>query len=463
MADPDKILYQSNYYKPLIDKAMRITRDYVSEHKLILTGGMAIDLALRAKGKSIYDDDTLPDYDIISDKNLYHATALAEKLCKAGLPDVNVINAIHITTVKVRIKRVVFLDSTYVPPLCMERIPYLDIDDLRVVHPHYQFIDQRHSLSHLMSDTGLSLNIFNRLTKDVNRNRILRSLYPIQSNPDTYGKSSRIIKIPIDFIKINEKCLKQIDPEVYVYTGPACITGYLGYLIMMALFDNTLNKLVVTDSHLEVSIPKGIPVRIISCDIESIKPNKKLTMYRPLLGLKPVSQTNEDFEFVDTYGARIGCNIIELPNKLKVCVGSVDFLLMEMLRDRIYINKEPYSSYYCELVDAVDKKQLDEMSSSEWCPSLNCYGIDDLPEYRVFMLEKLMNPDTTNDLKPKSSYPFAPKCITRSKFDEANSHYFRIDGIQDNSLQHSSYKYIVESFKDFLDKKRNPTERDSSD
>lgn len=93
MQDPDTVLYQLNYYKHLIDKAMAMTEQYVSEHKLILTGGMAIDIALRAKGGGIYDVDSIPDYDIISDKNVEHANALVRVLCNEGLPDIAVISA----------------------------------------------------------------------------------------------------------------------------------------------------------------------------------------------------------------------------------------------------------------------------------------------------------------------------------------------------------------------------------
>ena len=455
MTDSDIILHQLNHYKSSVDRAIKITEQYVSEHKLILTGGMAIDLALRAKGQSLYSDDTLPDYDIISDKNLFHATALAEKLCKEGLPDINVINAIHITTVKVRIKKIVLLDATYIPTLCIEQIPYLDIEHLRVVHPNYQLIDQRLSLSHLMADTGISLNIFNRLSKDFKRNALLRSLYPIESSSSK--QTTKKITIPLDLIQVKEMCIDQLDPNALVYTGPACISGYVGYVIMMALFNNTLNQLVITKDYLELSIPTQIPVRIISCDIDSLKPfiSKKHSMYRPLLNIKPVSIRDKGFEYVDTYGSRIGCNIIDLSDNVKVCVASVDYLLMEMLRDRIYIDDEPYSSYYCELVNAVDQQQLDEKSSSIWWPSLNCYGIDNLPEYRVFMLEKLMDPDGTRNLKPKSSYPFPPNCFTKSEFVENDSHYFRIDGTEDNSLTHSNFRYIIQSFREYLDKKRN--------
>ena len=454
MQDSETILYQSNFYKPLIDRAIKLTEAYVSEHKLILTGGMSIDLALRAKGGSIYDDDALPDYDIISDRNMDHANALAEILCKDGLPNINVINAFHITTARVRIKSVVLLDATYIPPACFNRIPFLDIGHLRIVHPHYQFIDQRLSLSNLFGDTGISLNIFNRLKKDMGRNALLREMYPIESKP-LKSKSSRIVKLPLDLIKLDEDYLDQVDPDVFIYTGPTCVAGYAGFLIVMSIVNKS--KLTITNTDLELSVPDNIPVRLLVKKLDSLQSyiGKKSITYRPLINLKPVTKRSGDIEFVDTFGSKIGCNIIELKPGIKVCVASADYLLMEMLRDRIYVDDEPFSSWYKELVDEVDKQQSIEDSDLIWWPSLNCYGKYDVPEAKVFMLEKLMDPEGSRDFKPKSSYTQYPKCQTKSGFVPDNSHYFRIDGSEDKDIVHTNYDYVLQEFKAFVDKKRN--------
>lgn len=453
MVDADIVLNQLNHYKPLIDRATQLTVAYVSEHKLILTGGMAIDLALRVKNESIYDDDTLPDYDIISDENLLHANALAEIFCKEGLPDINVINAVHITTVKVRMRNIVFLDATYIPPSTYKQIPYLDVGHLRIMHPHYLFIDQRSSLSQLMVDTGISLNVFNRLSKDVKRNMKLRNLYPIQSTK--IKLSSRIVRIPIDLIKLDESALIQYDKDAAVYTGPTCISGYVGYVLMMIQSKKIKNEVIITDSYLEISVPDTIPVSLLTCDVESIKSYiKKPTMYRPLVNLKSFTMRDGDIEYIDTYGQRNSCNFIELTKDLKVCVASVDYLLMEFLRDRIFISEEPYSEWYLQLVDVVDQMRELEDSDAIWWPSLNCYGRDNLPEYRMSILEKLMSPEESNALKPKSSYLKAPKCVTKKGFIPEDSHYFQIDGRQDNTIKHTNYKFIMEEFDNYLNKKR---------
>ncbi len=454
MEDPEILSYKLNFYKPLLDKAITITERYVSKHKLILTGGMAIDLALRAKGKSIYDDDQLPDYDIISDENLMHAHSLAKELCDAGLPNINVINAVHVTTVRVRMKRDVLLDATYVPSSCYSKIPYLDVSDLRVVHPHYQFIDQRLSLSQLVADTGKSLNVFNRLKKDITRNLLLRSEYPVDTKPQKW--KHRSVKIPLDLIRIDTSKLNEIDKDAFVYTGKTCIAGFLGYAIMMQQHDSSLQHISIDSEYLTVNVPTDLPIRFLTVNMNEAKAfMNKPKMYRPLINIKPVCLKEGDFELVDTYGLRIGCNIIKLSDKLSVCVASVDYLLMEHLRDRIYIDKEPYSSMYLTLSNVVD--QMREVDSHlMWWPSLDCYGMHNLPEYRVLMLERLMDPDTAGKLKPRNEYLQKSKeCKVRpNNFDSADSHYFMIDGEQDDKLNHTNYKYVVDAFNAFIKNKK---------
>lgn len=449
MGDPDIVIYQHNYAKPLLDRAIQLTERYVSEHKLVLTGGMAIDLALRAKGAAIYSDDQLPDYDIISDRNLEHAHALAAILCEAKLPDINVINAVHITTVRVRMQRAVLLDATYVPPICYAKIPYLDVGHLRVVHPHYQFIDQRMSLSTLLADTGLSLNVFNRLIKDVERNSILRQYYPITATKATW--KTRRVSVPLEYIRIDPSCVEQLGDDVFVYTGSTCISGYLAYAIMINQQSSETIPIEITDTTLSLEIPADMPLSLLAYNIDG--PKKMLRapdVYRPLLNLKPVSLREGDIEIADSYGSRVGCNRISLGPGLDVCVASVDFILKEFLRDRIYVSDEPYSSLYAELVQVVDKMRATS-SPQMWWPALNCYGKDNLPEYRVFAVERLMNPTLANVLKPRNEFLQKEKCKIRNpEFPREHSHYFLIDGQLDPSMQHTNYKYIMREFDQFV-------------
>lgn len=489
MQDPDIILYESNLYKPIIDKANKLTEAYVSEHKLILTGGMAIDLALRAKGDQIYDDNAVPDFDIISDHNLDHANALAKILCNEGIPDVNVINAIHITTVRVRVRNIPFLDATYIPTKCFERIPYLDIGQFRVVHPFYQFIDQRLSLSALMAEFGGSTNSDHRFIKDITRNELLRSYYAIenQNKVEMYP-----VLIPLNKIKIDVDKLMELN-DAFIYTGNSCIAGYAAISIL-------LDKFKLKDDHVEVMMPKDMPIRLLTCDSTFIEAHtKRPKIFRPLLNLKPITLKEKSYEYVDTYGMRVSANMIKLSSEISVCIAGVDYLLMELLRDRIYISEEPFSSTYNEIVKIVDKhrnnesnleilkkfdqalleqllegtdKDLDEEqimklkmhldkqigADAKWLPTSNIYGKDFLPEYRMAMLEKLIDPERYKTLKPKNSYLSEPECKTKTGFNFDDSHYYNIDGSEDNTIIHTNYKHIVESFHDLVNQKKKESE-----
>lgn len=458
MVDSGLILYQQNYFKPLIDKANELTEAYVSKHKLMLTGGMAIDIALRAKKSQIYDDDALSDYDIISDQNIDHANALAEILCNAGLPDINVINAVHVTTVRVRMKNISFLDATYAPSSVFKRIPYLDIGELRVIHPHYQFIDQRYSLSTLLIDTGISLNVFNRLAKDIGRNDLLREYYPIESKLQSMTKTS-LIRIPLDLITLEDTKLEEMVSNIYIYTGATCISGYAAYLIYM-------KKYKIVNEHLELEFPDEMQISMLTCDIDSINYNlDNAKTFNSLLNIKPKFKRDGRYDFLDTYGYRIGCNIIDLTSEIKVCLVSYDYIALEMLRDRVYVAEEPYTFIYSQLVKDIDIKRSDpDNKDSNWYPSLNSYGKVNLAEYKIVGLERIMHnvkdDNTPFPLIPKNLYLRFKKCtVKESDFSQSQSHYFELDGLESKTSKYTNYKHIIEQFNTFIDETNSQSKR----
>ena len=342
--DPDLIIYNHNFYKPSIEKALNITEQYVIKNKLILTGGTAIDLALRTKGLHIYDDDELPDYDIVSDQNLYHAQQLAEILCKEGLEDINVINAFHISTVRVRFKRFPVLDSTYVPTNVYNKIPYMDIpiisdvipikeyslsslkinsikrmnlsikpnNSFRVIHPNYQKIDQRLSLGDLLNLTGISLNIFNRLEKDTKRNELLMENFEF---PDERIKfDTTRFSIPLDCISADLNSISymgdsdntqskspsnMIGNEIFIAQNNLCTQSYLAY----ALIHNEYKKLVTKDllkdiidpnlnmenNKLTIDVPIGANILFFNCNN---KMDELMNNFKTIYGKKTIKKYN---------------------------------------------------------------------------------------------------------------------------------------------------------------------------
>lgn len=479
--DPELLLYQLDHNKDTIEKALEITANYVSKYKLILTGGTAIDMALRSKGSSIYDENALPDYDIISEDNLKHATALAEILCNEGIRDINVINAIHITTVRVRIKNVTLLDSTYIPNNLMKQIPYLDIGKFRIIHPNYQKIDQRLSLATLMADTGASLNIFNRMTKDLKRNQILRDYFdidtgaPLLKDVEEYCQEAcgiipadikiytNRVKFPLALLKMNPDHMERIDKNCFVYTGAICITEFFAYALFYHEYtksnkplEGTINPNVkLTNEFIEFDLPKEANLTFLNCNDKAIDTLKKLSgakdkdikKYNELANLKPItvvaSYNKYSIEVTDSYGKRFSA--IELNGMV---VASADYILMEFLRDRVYGEtlqlKAICSLYYDSLLKMVLERQ-ENSDDKIWFPTINCYGYTLIPEYKAFAMEKIMDPEKVKDYKPKSSYLQVPRCMTKSNFDRSKSHFFAIDGLQNNNIDHTNLKYILDA------------------
>lgn len=463
-SDPELLLYELDFNRPTIERALNITADYVAQYKLILTGGTAIDMALRSKGTAIYDENALPDYDIISEHNLNHANALAEILCKEGIRDINVINAIHITTVRVRIKNVTLLDATYLPETLMKRIPFIDIGKFRLVHPDYQKIDQRLSLATLMADTGASLNIFNRLTKDIKRNNILREHFDINDTSQTNIKIfTNRIKLDRSLFAIDNNHMDRLDPNCFIYVGDTCISGFLAYALYYNEYckynkplDGTIDPRVkLTANSIEFDLPKDTGISILNCSntivptlerLSSVKVNK-FKKYNALANLKPITfkaeLSNHFIEVTDTYGARISS--IELEGMV---VASTDYILMQLLRDRIYSDTESIrninSMYYNSLLKMILNRQDNSDDSKIWYPSISCYGMDILPEYRIFAYQKILNPEIANTYKPKNSYLRVPQCQTKSGFNPSESHYFQIDGQENPTITHTNLKWVVD-------------------
>lgn len=470
--DPELLLYSLNFYRPQIEAALQITAEYVSTNKLILTGGTAIDMALRTIGQNIYDDDSMPDYDIISSENLKHATALAEILCKEGFKDINVISAVHITTMRVRIRNVPLLDASYLPESVMEQIPFVDVGMFRIVHPEYQKIDQRLSLGQLMNDTGISLNIFNRLEKDFTRNILLKEHFSTKDiselniSPNEKKKilaDTHTVQVPLKPLIVDHSKLRQISDECFIYEGDFCISGLLAYAIYYDYFcksnspiQGTIEPFVkINKDSISMQMPNDWHVELLSCTSTPESVLKKLTncsskdlhYFNQLTNTKPpvvqCVSNKVTYQVADTYGLRIGINIID---ELPVC--SIDYLLMQLLRDRIFardpLHKKMNDMYYNSLIAMVEQQQEDVEIDPIWGPVINTYGYTLIPEHKAFAILKLLNKEASLSMKPKNSYLRVPQCLTKSDFDSQGSPFFIIDGKQNDKLEHTNHKWIMD-------------------
>lgn len=171
-------------YKNL-ESAFPIVEDFIINNQLILYGGMAMDMAFQLKGSFIYDpkDHVIPDMDFYSPDPIGHAYQLADILHKQGLPEVNAINALHITTMRVRLGGDTVADISYVPPDIFKKLPVFEFmkgkKKFKIINPMFQRIDLHESLTEPFRDPPHEV-IFNRFKKDMKRFKLLEETYPIQ-------------------------------------------------------------------------------------------------------------------------------------------------------------------------------------------------------------------------------------------------------------------------------------------
>ncbi len=171
---------------------------------LILVGGMAIDYNLRLRGLKLYDDNTIPDYDFYSPKNAEDAYQLASELCNDKFAEVDVISAIHVTTMKVRVGGHVVADITYVPETLFEKIRTQTYKNMRIIFPYYTEMDQMRSLSCPYENPPHEV-ITDRWHKDVKRFNTLATAYPFDRDPEMTPD----VKISLHTVQIPDPVYKK--------------------------------------------------------------------------------------------------------------------------------------------------------------------------------------------------------------------------------------------------------------
>ena len=175
-----------------IKEILGIVKQFVIDRKLVMVGGMAIDYCLRQKGDMIYDDTNvnsiLPDWDFFSPNHIKDAYELANLLYVLGysrdssgetIRKVDANRAIHISTIKVRLYYEGVADVTFIHPTIFARLPIIEINGLRVIHPNWQTLNIHLMLSYPIKGPPREA-IFHRLQKDVSRGYKLMTLFPVK-------------------------------------------------------------------------------------------------------------------------------------------------------------------------------------------------------------------------------------------------------------------------------------------
>lgn len=437
----DEILLKHNFYKKEIEESLEIVKNYIINNKIYITGGMAIDLALRAKNTSIYNDFTIPDYDCISDKNYEVSKELTEILCKLGYPDVSMMPAIHPTTIKIKVCDYTIFDCTYLPSTLIQKIPTLKLNNMVIIHPTFIKIAQYKSMSFLFSVTGEGYNIFYRLKKDYTRNALLNKHYPIKLLSKEINKESYIHKLSLKLLESTNQSIKIYQKDKLLYASERfndeqiikymkhqdsyfntensiCLGPYLSYLAYM-------KELHIKDNELIFTSYKDIAPTLISTNAEHI--NK----FKLLLNIKPdhynkvgdfipeSSKYGDILKVYKLYGERLSCNITRInDNNLLLC--SPCYCLCIFLYYYMMKNDDFYLIMYNNMLSLLN-------SDLEQSFSLSTFGLSSYNEIEEFQIKKIKN--TTSPLdQPPRMFTSYPNCSNDKLFDYTTSYLYKIDG-----------------------------------
>lgn len=432
--------------------ALNLVKQFIVKKRLILVGGMAIDLALKLKGDRIYADDQLPDYDFYSTNNVLDAYELSKILCEHGFQDVSCIQALHVTTMRVRVGFEVVADITYCPKSVLKLVPYLEYHGLKIVHPHFQMIDQHNSLSIPFENPGREV-IFHRWKKDMIRYDKLYKYYPIvqteEERADTgttlsyngkkYMTGSLIserrreivggytrtidrekmahLEMPLDPLEIKFESIKN---------GCVCGWGAIDYTI------NEKNKSII------IKIPKTEYISIASYDYESFVKDNDYSIknyYSEYFGQLPryvICDTKirdsdgntKELQVFDTYGILLSSK--KISNEFNVYVVNIQWSMAYLL-NRIFRKITPEVSFTAE------ERYLycRDLVKSGQTPSIEVYGTDNFTPAHVNMRKK--NKEKTYGIKPDQkrplpSRPKSPDCVVKHTFNPEDNINFIIDG-----------------------------------
>lgn len=401
------ILYNYNYFKNDINKAINIVKDYIIKNQLVIVGGTAIDYALRLKNDKIYNEEyQIPDFDIISPDNVIHANNIGQILCNEKYENVSIIPAIHNTTVRVKILGFTVFDSTFIPNYLYKKIPTINYKRFLIIYPIYQKINQYLSMSFLFKNNGLNYNISDRLIKDYNRFNKIDIYYNLYNTFD----NNEIINIKFEKVKINLNLHNKIEIKIFnnienidcdinkkinllisdsnIYSeinSDICFHGMAAYNLFYIEFTkiyNTLEDIIKLNSedkifindkykyiiikpnininkdYIELDIIKEIPLIMINSNnnIKNIYNNiskqnntSKLKYLDNIIDIIPkrgiFKIDNINTEIFDLYGDYLSVNILKNNNN-PIIISNYVYNLSYFLFNYYYADNEQIKKYY---------------------------------------------------------------------------------------------------------------------
>ncbi|QYB17475.1 putative poly(A) polymerase catalytic subunit [Pacmanvirus S19] len=387
-------------YNNIID-AIEIVKKFIIDNGLILYGGCSIDYALRLHGDKIYPDELPPDLDFYSYDNVEHAYQLADILYEHGFKEARAINAEHMETMRVDIIDNHFIaDISYRPREIFDKLPYLEYNGMKIIHPLFQRLDLHSSLAFPYDNVPREV-IFSRWSKDVKRFNKLDEYYPIEAPKDKL--QTREMTVPTDIKK-------------YVLNGFAAYALiYTDFCAMMKEFnakptsikDITSAKFVVSQNQITFDTLNQ-RIEFIHFDIDKMVEKLNISnvkKYEPYINMIPEkidgSTSFGDITIYSTHNRLVSANSVTIGD-ITFRTVNVQFLLKYFLAMH-FVHKDSaklsavYLDRYISLIKMISAmedvlKGKDVLVSVQKSPlflSVQTYGNENINLARQVALNRL--------------------------------------------------------------------------
>lgn len=394
--------FLKNPLKSVLLEALEYVKHFLIKRNLILVGGMSIDCSLRLKNLKLYGDDEIPDYDCYSPM-VSDAYLLASELCNKKFPSVDVLSAIHTTTMRVRVDGNVVADITYMPPKLFEKLRTQEFQGLKIIHPFYNMMDQFRSLSCPYENPPNEV-ITERWNKDIERFNMLIKAYPLDKDPAP--------KLP----QLLHKCIfddKKINDKNVVIGGWAALAFHLDRLKIKNPFNWSAKSV-----HLPVDY-----VTIATDFIDPYIDTKGAKFYTALFSY-PRYVKLPKLEIYDFYGERM---TVDDTNKKYASIASLMYYFLHVWLMR-----------HDELGLTAVQIIFNLLKGHPLKLDISCLGKENWNTSTLYSIANILNYERVKNWKPQMQ-TFSDDCEITRTFDPSQSLLFAID-----AQEVTSFENIVE-------------------
>jgi len=378
---------QLNIVYKEFNNVINIISRFVVRKKLILYGGLVINLALPKKYR-FYKDYTINDYDCFSKNPMKDSLELAKIIKKHNYKFIKIKKAKHDGTLKIYVYGKQIFDITMIPPVQYNKLlKYTNKPEnkLKYYKEKYKTIPIEYMKHNLYFELARPEQSGWRWEKIYKRLNLLTNFYPSK-------KSNIIIKkclcIKPQYSEVTDLLLKHIKANKYPLIDSYPLRLYKKEDCCYRLSKSSQYVTILSNTYTQArdDIIKILKSKLSKKDYKISVNHNDVTLYNiyASYSIKIIdNKTNEEFNIIKIIYNKNEC--FSINEKDGFITGSIDtnlyFLYIEYIRNKIYLNKTQEAKenlYYINQYEDYIKKTIKDDVQKRL--KSDCYGTIDNEE-----------------------------------------------------------------------------------